>query len=205
MQDNPNQSAAWNAVDQISGSAHTVSGRYLNTTDALFTSRNILSGTENLFVNQTDTIHNVASNVERMDFLFNSSFAASGNSAFSVFERGHGPGTTGNGVNGGFRIAAITAVDIAGVPTAFSDSILIADDSYNNGGVGVNMTSRNYDVFGYAVMGEDAPQEASRLVNWKNSCTCWTTRSGMSNDMDMVASGATLYTVIPEPSSALLF
>lgn len=144
---NEPKTTAWNAI--ISGdanaSAHVVSGNYLNTMDALFTSRNLLSGTENLFVNYGDA-NNTSSNVERVDYLFGSSFLANSDTAFSVLERGRGVG--GNGANGGFKVAAVLSVDSFGVPNAFGNTVIhVTDDSYNNGGVGAGLPTFRYDVF----------------------------------------------------------
>lgn len=239
---NANQTTAFNVVQSASGSDRTVSGRYLNTMDPLFTSRNILTGTENLFVNTSASVGDVVSNVERMDFLFSGGFLASTDKAFSVFERGLGAG--GNGVNGGFQIAAITAVDAFGVPTNFSTTVVsIADNSYNNGGVGIGTLASNYDVyrfqtaagpeldtinnisagpqglagvlvlttdfvpagtqiFGYAVFGEDVTGTGSQLVNVNSAF--FPSLSPISNDVDLVATGAVIYTLIPEPSSSLM-
>lgn len=144
---NEPQTTAWNAI--LSGDAnspsHVVSGNYLNTMDSLFTSRNLLSGTENLFVNYGDA-NNTSSNVERVDYIFGSSFLADSDTAFSVLERGRGIG--GNGANGGFKVAAVLAVDSFGVPTAFGNTVVhVADDAYNNGGVGAGLPTFRYDVF----------------------------------------------------------
>lgn len=146
---NQDQTTAWNQV--VTGNAntpaHTVQGQYLNTMDALFTSRNIRSGTENLFVNQGDP-DNTSSNVERVDYVFGSSFLADSLTGFSVFERGRGADTPFNGSNGGFKVAAILEVDALGVPTSFGSTVLhITDNSYNNGSDGVGSPSFSYDVF----------------------------------------------------------
>lgn len=146
---NQDQSTAWNQV--VTGdpntAAHTVQGQYLNSMDALFTSRNLRSGTENLFINQGDA-NNTSSNVERVDYVFGSSFLADSLTGFSIFERGRGADTPFNGGNGGFKVAAILGVDAFGVPTAFGSTVLhITDNSYNNGNNGVGSPSFNYDVF----------------------------------------------------------
>ncbi|NJM38412.1 MAG: hypothetical protein HC845_11455 [Akkermansiaceae bacterium] len=239
---NANQTSAWNAV--VSGGAttnHTVSGVYLNTMEGLFASRNINTGTENLFVNTSDA-SNVSSNVERMDFIFANGFLASTATAFSVFERGRGSGGAG-GANGGFKIAAITGLDAFGVPNAFGATVVsVADDSYNNSGLGIGVTPVNYDVFryatatgpqldaynnanigpqgvagalirttelvtagtqifGYAVFGEDVTATGNNLVNFNNN-TFFPNNSGFANDVDLVATGAVVYSLaVPEVSS----
>lgn len=146
---NQNQSTAWNQV--VSGDPntanHTVQGQYLNSMDALFTSRNIRSGTENLFINQGN-LNNTSSNVERVDYVFPTSFLADPLLGFSIFERGRGSDSPGNGSNGGFKITAILAVNGSGVPTVFGPTVLhVTDNSYNNGNNGVGSPSFSYDVF----------------------------------------------------------
>lgn len=144
---NQNQTTAWNALLEGNNASanHVVSGQYLNNMDQLFTSRNLLSGTENLFVNQGDA-NNTSSNVERVDYLFGSQFAATSDIAFSVLERGLGVG--GTGANGGFKVAAILSVDGLGVPNAFGSTVIhVTDNSYNNGGVGAGLSTFRYDVF----------------------------------------------------------
>ena len=145
---NPNQTAAWNQVISTSSNASTVSGTYQNTMDGLFSSNNIRAGTENLFINTSTTSGDVVNNVERMDYIFSGGITVGATRAFSVFERGQGTG--GTGVNGGFKVAAITSLDNAGVPNGFSSTVVsVADNSYNNGGVGVTVAA-NYDVFRFA-------------------------------------------------------
>lgn len=239
------------------GAARTVHGVYHNTMEALFTSRNIFTGTENLFVNESDTSGNVVANVERMDFIFSSPVTVASGQAFAVFERG---GVGGRGGNGAFRIAAITALDANGEPSEYSSIIIsVAQNSYSNSNLGaVGGPDRNYDVYrnpvlagppvslggeldflnnagigpqgisgivfpttafvsvaatvyGYSVMGADVTAVSGTdpalrrtdLINWNDSVVYPTnTPFGTvgNNDMDMVASGVTLF-VIPEPSA----
>ena len=253
---NPNQAAAWNRAVSTSGSnpsLHTVSGVYRNTMETLFQSNNIFSGTENLFVN-TDVGNtgnpNVVTNIERMDFLFPTSVNASPTIGFAVFERGLGTG--GGGTNGTFRIAAITAINGSGDPTAFGSTVLrVQPANYNNGGVGVGTLGQaglnviNYDVtrfrtdggpeldhmnnpnigpqgiagvliptsalvtagtpvFGYAVFGDDVTATGNLLLDVNGvdggGNRYFPIQSPFSNDMDMVATGAVIYSV-PEPTT----
>ena len=153
---NPNQTSAWNAL--LSGNnnttAHTVSGQYINTMEALFTGQNLLSGTENLFVNSGNA-DNVSGNIERVDYVFPGGFSVSPFEAFSIFERGRGLGNLfSGGANGGFKVVAITGIDGFNVPTSFGSTIIsVGDDSYSNGGNGIGMTPFKYDVFRYAAAG----------------------------------------------------
>ncbi len=153
---NPNQTSAWNALlsGNNSTSAHTVSGQYINTMEALFTGQNLLTGTENLFVNSGDA-NNVSGNIERVDYIFPGGFAVTAQDAFSIFERGRGLGDLfSGGANGGFKVVAITGIDGSNIPTAFGSTIIsIGDDSYSNGGVGIGVTPFRYDVFRYGTAG----------------------------------------------------
>ncbi len=149
---NPDQSAAFNAVAAITDvTNHTVRGRYLNTLNDLFTSRNLYTGTENLFVNQSAP-GNVVANVERMDFIFTGGVLVASDIGFAVFERGRGPNSTNAGANGGFRVAAITALDSFGVPAGFSTAVVsvLPDNIYNNTNQGVGHPGYRYDVFRFA-------------------------------------------------------
>jgi hypothetical protein len=143
---NANQTSAWNHVASISGSNHTVRGQYRQTMEDLFNSNNVATGTENLFVNSGD-VANVASNVERMDYLFAGGLTASASKGFAVLERGG----NGGGANGGFKIAAITAVDAFGNPANYGAVVSVATGSYSGNGMG--LTSSNYDVFRFNSIG----------------------------------------------------
>lgn len=83
------------------------------TTQAAIAQNNILIGTDNLFVNSNQTDGN-QSDVERVDFLISSGVRVTSDRAVVVFERGTSTS------HDGFKIAAITAVDRLGNPTAFS-------------------------------------------------------------------------------------
>lgn len=264
---NPPQTAAFNATQTVGGTApnltQTIWGRYYNTMEALFTSSNVFTGTENLFVN-TDAGNpgnpNVVTNIERMDYLFSGGVTASSGLSFAIFERGLGTG--GGGTNGTFRVAAITAVNGSGDPTNFSNTLLVTPTQYNNGGVGVGslgtpsssltgatsaifrysvtrfdnpsgpdldlMNNANIGpqgiagamipttafvpagttIFGYAVMGADVTGNGTQLVDVNGvdggGNRFFPLLSPFSNDMDMVATGAVIYSVVPEPATVAL-
>ncbi len=145
---NANVTTAWNsfvsssnspATAPSNGSTRVVNGVYHETMDALFTSKNLYTGTENLFVN-TSSVENVSSNIERMDFVFASGANVAPEQSFAVFERGGNSGT-----RGGFKVALITGINQFGVPTSFADKIIeVGDDSYGT----ANLTGTfNYDVY----------------------------------------------------------
>lgn len=144
----------WNATVGTPGSASVgqmreVNGRYFNTMEALFTSQNLYTGTENLFVND-DTQGpnpgngtNIVSNIERMDFIFGTGVMVTSDLSFAVFERGSGA-IGGSGTNGGFRVAVITGLDVSGVPNAFADVIQsVTDNAYGL----TNLVEVRYDVY----------------------------------------------------------
>jgi hypothetical protein len=133
------------------GGARVVQGEYSATMDALFTSSNLYTGTENLFVNVDGSDANVVSDIERMDFVFEDGLAISTGQAFTVFERGR----NGSGANGGFKVALITAIDGSLTPTAFGDTIIsVAANSY---GPISGVTPFQYDVYRNRVTGGSPP------------------------------------------------
>ncbi len=247
---NGNFTTSWNAAvsgpsTPVSGpaGARTVHGEYSDTMEELFTSSNLYTGTENLFVNDGGTTVNVVSNIERMDFIFEDGLVVTADQGFSVFERGRN--TTG--ANGGFKVAMVTAIDANGTPTAFDDTIItVPTNSYGSTSL---ITPFTYDVYrndvlagpvltpgldwlnnptlgpqgiagallhttdfaavgtpfyGYAVFGLDvAATNGAQLLDWQNA-TYFPTNSGTGNDMDMVATGASIYHAVPEPSTFAL-
>jgi len=236
-----NTSTIWNHNNLADGEtgARTVAGAYSSSMETVFSNNNLRSGTENLFVNTSASPGDSLNNVERMDFVFSSGFTPSASLAFTVFERGRGG--SGNGNNGGFRIAAITTVSGTGFHTYAPTIVVVPFNSYDNGGAGIGL-SRRYDVytgpvgfdlntrfndnigpqglagvlvglnefgtnstiFGYSILPSDVTtNNAANLSNWNNPAF-FPTNSGTSNDVDLVASGAQILQVIPEPSSMLL-
>lgn len=252
---NANQTTAWNTTvpgtstnpptAPTTNSSRTVNGVYHNTMETLFTSQNLHTGTENLFVN-TASPGDVVSNVERMDFVFSGGVVVTNDMGFAVFERG---GTPGAGGSGGFKVALITGIDTGSptfVPTAFANTVitmapgsLLADlgnrpltpaarydvyryetaggpdlDYLHNANIsaqviyGAVFSPTDFGValgstfYGYAVFGLDVTAtNGAQVLDWTNA-TYFPTNSPISNDMDMVATGATLF--IPEPSTVLL-
>lgn len=241
---NGDYTTSWNATvsvpaNPVSGptGARTVRGTYSDTMDELFTSSNLYTGTENLFVNIDGTSTNVVSNVERMDFVFEDGLVISADQAFAVFERGG----NGGGANGGFKVALITGVDENLVPTSFADTIItVTTNSYgitdvspfrydvyrnlesggtlspgldwlNNANIGPqgiggalfatsDFATVGSTFYGYAVFGLDvAATNGAQLVDWQNA-TYFPTNSPFSNDVDMVATGAAVFTAVPEPT-----
>lgn len=236
-----NNTTLWNHNNLGAGGtgARTVQGAYSNSMETVFSNNNLRSGTENLFVNSSTNVNDSLNNVERMDFVFATGFTPSADLAFSVFERGLG--STGNGANGGFRIAAITGVDnTTGLHTYAPTIVVVAAGSYGNGGAGIGYVSR-YDVytgtvgndlntrfndnigpqglagvlvglnefgtssqiFGYSILPSDVTASAANIRNWTNT-TFFPTNSGTINDVDLVAAGAQIFQVVPEPSACAL-
>lgn len=70
--------------------------------------------------------------------------------------------------------------------------------------VGLDEFGTNSTIFGYSILPSDVTTtDAANISDWTNS-TFFPTNSGTSNDVDLVASGAQILQVIPEPSSMLL-
>jgi len=89
---------------------------------SVFNSNNINAGTDDLFGNQGDG-NGDNNNIERLDVVFSDGVVATTSLAFAVFERGvvagHDP----------FGIAAITAVDAMGHPTAYGPLVRFGSGS----------------------------------------------------------------------------
>jgi hypothetical protein len=104
---NNNQSSVWYTS---SGVGTNLSGIHENNYGQLLTSNNIFAGSDNTFANGTV---NTTGNIERLDFTWNSGLTVTNSLAFAVFDRG------AVGVHDTFAIAAVTAIDGSGNPTAY--------------------------------------------------------------------------------------
>lgn len=177
---NANQHQVWNyQISNDLGSPPNVEvyGEYFNTMEAVLSQNNINTGVENLFFNvSTDTF---TTNVERVDFVFDSSINVTADQAFALFDRGGG----GSGGNSGFGIAVITG--ISGLdPTAFSNPLFVADSDYT-GAPGLN-TPTLYDNYRYEFSG--GPElDFRREVATQHI-------AGLAIDAtDLVSAGTTIY------------
>lgn len=111
----PNQSSVWYTV---SGAGPNLAGIHENNYGTMLRTNSILSGSDNTFANSgAATEHG---NIERIDFTWNSAITVTDSLAFAVFERGAA------GLHDGFGIAAITAIDSLGNPTAFGSLVKVA-------------------------------------------------------------------------------
>ena len=111
---NNNQSSVWYTS---SGSGTNLSGIHETAYGSLLTSNNLFAGSDNTFANGTS---NTTGNIERLDFTWNSGLTVSNSLAFAVFDRG------AVGVHDSFAIAAVTAIDASGNPTAYGTLVDIA-------------------------------------------------------------------------------
>jgi hypothetical protein len=111
---NNDQSSVWYTT---SGVGTDLSGIHQTDYGQMLLSNNVLLGSDNTFANGTDP---VTGNIERIDFTWNSPITVSNSFALAVFERG------AVGVHDGFAIAAVTAIDGAGNPTAFGPLLIVA-------------------------------------------------------------------------------
>jgi hypothetical protein len=105
---------------------------YQNDMEAFFDNRAYNKGTDNFFDNTSGN----SNNIERLDWILGSSFATTNTSkiGFAIFERG------AVGAHDPFCIAAITAVDASGNPSAYGNIVRVASASY--GDPGPNVTYR---------------------------------------------------------------
>jgi len=134
---NANNSSVWYA----DGSNTDFAATYANTYDSLLLGNNLLRGSDNTFANGTGTN---TGNIERLDFLFNSSGITSTiATAFAVFDRGNA--TEHDTVS----IAVITGWDsVNNVPTSYGGILVtLSPASYGT----INPTANfDYHLFRYS-------------------------------------------------------
>ena len=123
----------WAETESISGNDLTYRPSFIPSVEQSFNSLSINIGSDEFFVNTPSSTH--FSNIERIDFIFQSGFTSSApaNSGFAVFER--------NG-NDNFKIAAVTAIDASGNPTAFGSLVNIASSRF-----GADLKAVDYTIF----------------------------------------------------------
>ncbi len=102
--------------EQISTSSTDLRGPIPTTTEAALNGNNLYTGSDNLFVNSGETNQ---SSIERVDYIFNSSAAASNTIGLTVFERGD------SNAHDSFQVALVLGVDGSNNPTSFSDLLTI--------------------------------------------------------------------------------
>jgi hypothetical protein len=132
---NANQSSVWYTS---SGVGTNLSGSHASDYGALLASNNIVAGSDNTFANGTG---NTTGNIERLDFTWNSAITVTNSLAFAVFDRG------AVGVHDSFAIAAVTAIDGSGNPTAYGNLLLV---SPGWGGATNPVADFDYRLFRYA-------------------------------------------------------
>ena len=111
---NNDQSSVWYAT---SGVGTDLRGIHQDDYGQMLISNNILLGSDNTFANGTDP---TTGNIERIDFTWNSPITVSNSFALAVFDRGAA------GMHDAFAIAAVTAVDANGNPTAWGQVLIVA-------------------------------------------------------------------------------
>ena len=111
---NNNQSSVWYTS---SGVGTDLSGMHYNDYGQMLKSNNLYGGSDNTFANGTV---NTSGNIERIDFTWNSGLTVTNAFAFAVFDRG------AVNVHDSFAIAAVTAIDASGNPTAFGALLKVA-------------------------------------------------------------------------------
>ncbi len=111
---NSNQSSVWYTG---SGTGTNLSAPHATAYGALLASNDINVGSDNTFANGTTA---PTGNIERLDFTWNSGLTVSNALAFAVFDRG------AVGVHDSFAIAAVTAIDASGNPTAYGTLLKVA-------------------------------------------------------------------------------
>lgn len=113
--------------------------------DALYQSGNVNAGYDNILVNTDDQGGGtIQAQIERVDVIWYNGIVtcAPANAVFPVIERGG---------NDEIRIAAITALDANGNPSAYSSTVLVEDSDWPQTGV----TYNNYLVLRRQTVGQD--------------------------------------------------
>lgn len=131
---NNNQSSDWYTS---SGVGTNLSGIHQSDYASMLASNNILLGSDNTFANGTSS---TTGNIERLDFTWNSPITVTNSHAFAVFDRG------AVGVHDSFAIAAVTAIDALGNPTAYGPLLKV---SAGWGGATNPVSDFNYRLFRY--------------------------------------------------------
>lgn len=186
---NPPQVNAWNAVVSGGGTnTQTVRGQYFNTLDALYTSQNLWTGTENLMVNADGNVGNARSDIERVDYIFTALTATAFN-GFLAFDRGT---PSSSGANGAFKAAAITGFDGSGNPIFVGSAVAsVAANSYGNG---LLYTPVRYDVIEKAYTGPPLGSYSIELDKMRNDNIGPQGISGVYVPFsDLVSVGTTVY------------
>jgi hypothetical protein len=100
---------------------------YTDSMDLFFNGQTINKGTDNLFVNQGDGSGN-NNNIERVDWIVNDGVNSNlpAESGFAIFERGD------DNAHDPFCVAAITALDANGDPSAFGQILRVGSNNYGN-------------------------------------------------------------------------
>ena len=132
---NNSQSSVWYTS---SGTGTNLSGIHQSSYGPLLSSNNIFTGSDNTFANGTS---NTTGNIERLDFTWNSGLTVTNSLAFAVFDRG------AVGVHDSFAIAAVTAIDALGNPTAYGSILRVAAGW---GGASNPISDFDYRLFRYA-------------------------------------------------------
>lgn len=131
---NANQSSVWYVS---SGVGTDLSGIHQDNYGPMLRNNTIFGGSDNTFANGTTPD---LGNIERIDFTWNSALTVTNALAFAVFERGAAT------VHDSFAIAAVTAVDASGNPTAFGTLLKV---SAGWGGATNPIADFNYRLFRY--------------------------------------------------------
>jgi hypothetical protein len=176
----PNNDILWYAtqgtVNTTSGSTITLEGPQESGYNAALSQNNLFVGADNIFGN-TGNGHGNNTDVERVDLLYSSGITTNSTKIFTIFDRGL------TGQHDGFKIAAITALDGSGKPSAYGPVITL------NAGAWGNTALLPLD--GYTVM-----RKNNTLVNDKfhpSDSTIQTIGGVAVNTTDLEPAGTTIY------------
>ncbi len=198
-----------------------------------FAGNNLLVGTDNLFTNQGNSQNN-NTNIERLDLMFTSGFAADPSKVFTLFDRGV------TNQHDGFKIAAITALS-GGKPSNYGPLISVASGTWGKKdvvGTSEYIVTRRNDgsatdpqhpsdmvkqaiggiviptsdlvslpgqtIYGYSLFATDVTGSGTQLVDWTNTSHFPKITTEANGGLDAIGTAAVLFTAVPEPTTATL-
>jgi hypothetical protein len=176
----PNNDILWYATqgtaDPKNGSTITLEGPQESGYNAALSQNNLFVGADNIFGNKGNG-HGNNTDVERVDLLYTSGITTDSTKIFTIFDRGL------TGQHDGFKIAAITALDGSGKPSAYGPVLTLNQGAWGNTSL--------LPLDGYTIM-----RKNNTLVNDKfhpSDQTLQTIGGVAINTTDLEPQGTTIY------------
>jgi hypothetical protein len=133
-----NNNVIWQKISSTTGNTYNLAGSAVSSQAVAFNGTNFNVGTDNLFTNTGNTSGNI-NNIERVDVVFSNGLVASNDLNFAVWERG------ATGGHDGFKIAAITSIDITGKPTSYGAILAVTTGSWGTTSLNTGLGGTSFD------------------------------------------------------------